>query len=159
MRRRPDYRPVSRLFTPLTLRGTTLRNRVVVSPMCQYSSTDGLPNDWHLVHLGGFALGGAALVLTEAAAVSPEGRISPQDAGIWNDEQGAAWSRIVDFLHSQGSLAGVQLAHAGRKASTYRPGLEQRGSVPESDGGWTAVAPSAHAFGRYAVPAALDQEG
>ena len=150
---------VTELFSPLTLRGTTLRNRVVVSPMCTYSAVDGLPADWHLVHLGQFALGGAALVITEAAAVSPEGRITPQDAGIWNDEQAERWARIVAFLRAHGALAGVQLAHAGRKASTYRPWDEQHGSVPDEQGGWTAVAPSAVAFGRYAVPEALDAEG
>ncbi|MGZ6844792.1 MAG: NADH:flavin oxidoreductase/NADH oxidase, partial [Blastococcus sp.] len=150
---------MSRLLSPLTLRGTTLRNRILVSPMCQYSCVDGLPTDWHLVHLGQFAVGGAALVLTEAAAVSPEGRISPQDAGIWNDEQVRAWRRITDFVRGQGALSGVQLAHAGRKASTYRPWSEHRGTVPASEGGWTAVAPSAVAFGRYAEPQALDEDG
>jgi 2,4-dienoyl-CoA reductase-like NADH-dependent reductase (Old Yellow Enzyme family) len=150
---------VSLLLSPLTLRDTTLRNRVVVSPMCQYSSTDGMPTDWHLVHLGQFAIGGAALVLTEATAVSPEGRISPDDAGIWNDEQAAVWSRIAAFVQGQGALAGMQLAHAGRKASTYRPWHERRGTVPLDDGGWTAVGPSEIAYGRYAVPQALDAEG
>jgi 2,4-dienoyl-CoA reductase-like NADH-dependent reductase (Old Yellow Enzyme family) len=147
------------LFEPLTLRGTTLRNRIVVSPMCQYSCVDGLPTDWHLVHLGQFAVGGAALVMTEASAVSPEGRISPEDAGIWDDEQARRWARVVAFVQEQGALAGVQLAHAGRKASTYRPWHERRGSVPVEDGGWLAVAPSALAFGRYAEPLALDAEG
>ena len=147
------------LFEPLTLRGTTLKNRIVVSPMCQYSSRDGMPDDWHLVHLGQFALGGAALVLTEASAVSPEGRISPDDAGIWSDAQAAAWEPVVRFVQEHGALAGMQLAHAGRKASTYRPGHERRGTVPVDDGGWVAVAPSAVAFGRYAVPQALDDEG
>ena len=147
------------LFSPLTLRGATLRNRIVVSPMCQYSSTDGLPGDWHLVHLGQFAVGGAGLVLTEAAAVSPEGRISPQDAGLWNDEQARRWARVVAFVQAQGALAGVQLAHAGRKASTYRPWAPERGSVPVTQGGWPTVAPSAIAFGRYAVPEALDGAG
>ena len=150
---------MSDLFSPLTLRGTTLRNRIVVSPMCQYSAVDGMPNDWHLVHLGQFAVGGAALVLTEAAAVSPEGRISPQDAGIWNDEQAQRWGRVVEFIQGQGALAGVQLAHAGRKASAYRPWATERGSVPTDQGGWVAVAPSAVAFGRYAVPEALDTDG
>ncbi|MCU1600383.1 MAG: NADH-dependent flavin oxidoreductase [Frankiales bacterium] len=150
---------VASLFDPLTLRGATLKNRVVVSPMCQYSCTDGLPTDWHLVHLGQFALGGAALVITEATAVSPEGRISPDDAGIWTDEQAERWSRVIRFLHEHDALAGVQLAHAGRKASTYRPGHERRGTVPPEDGGWTALGPSAIAFGRYAVPAALDADG
>jgi 2,4-dienoyl-CoA reductase-like NADH-dependent reductase (Old Yellow Enzyme family) len=150
---------VSQLFSPLTLRGTTLRNRIVVSPMCQYSCTDGLPDDWHLVHLGSRAVGGAALVFTEAAAVSPEGRISPQDAGIWNDEQGERWARVTAFVRSQGALSGVQLAHAGRKASTYRPWAAEKNSVPLDRGGWPAVAPSAIAFGRYAPPEALDAEG
>jgi 2,4-dienoyl-CoA reductase-like NADH-dependent reductase (Old Yellow Enzyme family) len=150
---------VSQLFAPLTLRGTTFRNRIVVSPMCQYSSVDGMPDDWHLVHLGARAVGGAALVLTEAAAVSPEGRISPEDAGIWNDAQADAWAPITAFLRAQGALSGVQLAHAGRKASTYRPWSDQKGSVPLDAGGWTAVAPSAVAFGRYAEPVALDEAG
>jgi 2,4-dienoyl-CoA reductase-like NADH-dependent reductase (Old Yellow Enzyme family) len=150
---------VSRLFEPLTLRGTTFKNRAWVSPMCQYSSTDGLPDDWHLVHLGSRAVGGAGLVFTEAAAVSPEGRISPQDAGIWTDEQADRWSRIVAFLHARRARAGVQLAHAGRKASTYSPFSGGQGSVPASDGGWRSVGPSALAFGRYAVPVELDAEG
>jgi 2,4-dienoyl-CoA reductase-like NADH-dependent reductase (Old Yellow Enzyme family) len=150
---------VTLLFEPLTLRGTTFRNRVFVSPMCQYSATDGLPEDWHLVHLGARAVGGAGLVLTEATAVSPEGRISPEDTGIWNDEQAERWARIVAFVQAQGAKAGVQLAHAGRKASTYRPWDNGSGTVPAVDGGWTAVAPSSVAFGRYAVPAELDAAG
>jgi 2,4-dienoyl-CoA reductase-like NADH-dependent reductase (Old Yellow Enzyme family) len=129
------------LFTPIRLRDTDIRNRVWVAPMCQYSAVDGLPDDWHLVHLGSFARGGAGLVLTEATAVSPEGRISPVDTGIWNDEQARAWSRIVDFVHDRGATAGMQLAHAGRKAST-RPPFEGRGSVPQEEGGWEAVGPS-----------------
>ncbi|QTE29706.1 NADH:flavin oxidoreductase/NADH oxidase [Pengzhenrongella sicca] len=145
----------SRLFEPLTLRGTTFTNRVWLAPMCQYSAVDGVPNDWHLVHLGARAVGGFGLLLTEAAAVVPEGRISPQDAGLWNDEQAIAWGRIVDFVHEQGTPIGVQLAHAGRKASTYRPWGAGRGSVPAADGGWTAVAPSESAFPGYAAPVAL----
>src|SRR5271165_5213283 len=105
------------LFSPLTIRGVTFRNRIAVSPMCEYSSDDGFANDWHLVHLGSRAVGGAGLVFTEAAAVSPEGRITPQDLGFWKDEQISAWKRIVEFIHSQGARAGIQLAHAGRKAS------------------------------------------
>jgi 2,4-dienoyl-CoA reductase-like NADH-dependent reductase (Old Yellow Enzyme family) len=136
---------MSQLFTPVRLRGVEVRNRVWVSPMCQYSSVDGLPNQWHLVHLGSFARGGAGLVFTEAAAVLPEGRISPQDAGIWNDEQQAAWAGIVDFLHGQGARAGIQLAHAGRKGSTLAP-WEGHGPVADSDGGWQPVAPSGLAF-------------
>ncbi|WP_432542342.1 NADH:flavin oxidoreductase/NADH oxidase [Kineococcus sp. SYSU DK002] len=154
---------MSRLFTPITLRGTTLPNRVWVSPMCQYScdpvAAPGVPNDWHLVHLGGLAVGGAGLVLTEAAAVLPEGRISPYDAGLWNDEQARAWARVVDFVHGQGAAAGVQLAHAGRKASTHRPWDERSGTVPAAEGGWETVGPSALPHGDLAVPRELDAEG
>src|SRR3954464_9360060 len=109
------------LFEPLRLRGLTLRNRIGVSPMCQYSSRDGFASDWHLVHLGSRAVGGAGLVFTEATAVEARGRISPRDLGIWKDEQFAMLKRIVDFLHSQGAQSGIQLAHAGRKASTAQP--------------------------------------
>src|SRR5271169_1153848 len=113
---------MTHLFEPLTLRGVTLRNRIAVSPMCQYSCVDGLANDWHFVHLGSRAVGGAGLVFTEATAVLPEGRISPQDLGIWSDAHAEALARITRFIHEQGSVAAVQLAHAGRKASTYKPG-------------------------------------
>src|SRR3954470_10036938 len=106
------------LFTPITFRGVTLKNRIVVSPMCQYSSEDGFASDWHLVHLGSRAVGGASLVFTEAAAVTPEGRISPQDLGLWKDEQVENLGRIVRFVRAQGAEMGVQLAHAGRKGST-----------------------------------------
>src|SRR5919206_1226365 len=109
------------LFDPLEIRDLEFGNRVFVSPMCQYSSDEGFPNDWHLVHLGSRAVGGAGLVLTEATAVLPEGRISPQDLGIWADGHVEILHRIVGFIHEQGSLAGMQLAHAGRKASTRRP--------------------------------------
>src|SRR3954447_10837968 len=112
---------MSQLFTPIRLRDLEIRNRVWVSPMCQYSSADGMPDDWHLVHLGSFARGGAGLVFTEASAVLPQGRISPVDAGIWNDGQAKAWARVVDFVHARGATAGIQLAHAGRKASTTPP--------------------------------------
>src|ERR1043165_4804589 len=105
------------LFTELTLRNVTFRNRIAVSPMCQYSSVDGFANDWHLVHLGSRAVGGAGLVIQEATAVSPEGRITYADMGLWKDEQIDKLKQIVDFIHSQGALAGIQLAHAGRKAS------------------------------------------
>lgn len=147
------------LFEPLTVRELTLRNRIWVAPMCQYSvfDEDGVPTTWHLVHLGALATGGSALVISEATAVVPEGRISPRDTGIWNDAQRDAWRPIVEFVHSQGAAAGIQLAHAGRKGSTYPAwGYEQHGSVPTTEGGWTAVAPSAVAFPGYDVPAALD---
>ena len=137
---------MSQLFTPLTLRDVTIRNRVWVAPMCQYSAVDGVPNDWHLVHLGSFARGGAGLVFTEATAVSPEGRISPEDTGLWNDEQQAAWAHIVDFVHGQGAKAGIQLAHAGRKASTYSGFTGEHGGVADEDGGWRPVGPSADPF-------------
>ena len=146
------------LFEPITLRDLTVRNRVWLAPMCQYSATDGVPDDWHLVHLGARAAGGFGLLLTEAAAVTPEGRISPQDAGLWNQAQQDAWSRVVDFVHGQGAAIGVQLAHAGRKASTYRPWADGSGSVPADDGGWGTVAPSPVAFEGYAEPAELSTE-
>jgi 2,4-dienoyl-CoA reductase-like NADH-dependent reductase (Old Yellow Enzyme family) len=145
---------MSQLFTSLTLRDVTIPNRAWVSPMCQYSSIEGRPADWHLVHLGSLARGGAGLVLTEATAVVPEGRISPQDAGIWTDEQAADYARITAFIRDQGAVPGIQLAHAGRKASTYAP-WRGRGSVPAAEGGWPTVGPSAVAFGDYAVPAEL----
>jgi 2,4-dienoyl-CoA reductase-like NADH-dependent reductase (Old Yellow Enzyme family) len=137
---------MARLFDPLTIRGVTFPNRVFVSPMCEYSSTDGFANDWHLVHLGGRAVGGAGLVFTEAAAVTPEGRISPEDLGIWKDDHVDMLARIVRFVHEQGSVSGMQLAHAGRKASTYRP-WSGTGVVAAAEGGWANVlAPSATAF-------------
>ncbi|SES43580.1 2,4-dienoyl-CoA reductase [Pedococcus cremeus] len=141
------------LFDPITLRSTEVRNRIWVSPMCQYSATDGVVNDWHLVHLGSFARGGAGLVFTEAAAVSPEGRISPQDAGIWNDEQVQAWSRITEFIRSQGATPGIQLAHAGRKASVNPPWVH--GTAGPDEGGWEPVGPDGNAFGRLLIPRAL----
>ena len=149
---------MSQLFSPITLREVTVRNRVWVSPMCEYSATDGVPNDWHLVHLGSFARGGVGLVFTEATAVVPEGRISPADTGIWNDEQQQAWTRIVSFLHGQGATAGIQLAQAGRKASSKAP-WEGRGVVPDEEGGWEPVAPSAVAFPGLREPRALDAAG
>jgi 2,4-dienoyl-CoA reductase-like NADH-dependent reductase (Old Yellow Enzyme family) len=151
---------VSLLFSSITLRDLTIRNRVWVAPMCQYSAVDGLPGDWHLVHLGSFARGGAGLVLTEATAVVPEGRISPEDTGLWNDEQQQAWARIVAFVHGQGAAAGIQLAHAGRKASTYSGFTSDRGGVPDADGGWRPVGPSAAPFpGLREDPEPLDQDG
>ena len=146
------------LFEPLTLRDLHIPNRVWLAPMCQYSVTrrDGVPTDWHLVHLGSRAQGGFGLVLTEATAVVPHGRISPQDTGLWNQEQTRAWRRVVDFVHGQGAAIGVQLAHAGRKASTYRgfPG-EDTGVVPAHLGGWRPVGPSATAFPGLAQPEAM----
>jgi 2,4-dienoyl-CoA reductase-like NADH-dependent reductase (Old Yellow Enzyme family) len=147
-------RIVTKLFSPLTLRGATFRNRAWTSPMCQYSSIEGRPTDWHLVHLGGLARGGSGLVLTEATAVSADGRISPDDAGIWTDEQAGDYERIIAFIRSQGAVPGIQLAHAGRKASTYAP-WKGSGSVPPSEGGWATVAPSPLPFGGYATPKEL----
>jgi 2,4-dienoyl-CoA reductase-like NADH-dependent reductase (Old Yellow Enzyme family) len=151
---------MAHLFDPLSIRDLTFANRVFVSPMCEYSSTDGYANDWHFVHLGSRAVGGAGLVLTEATAIVPEGRISPQDLGIWSDDHIAPLARIVRFIREQGSVAGMQLAHAGRKASTYRP-WEGLGTVPENAGGWTnVVAPSAVAFAdHYPEPQALTSDG
>ena len=150
---------MSALLGPLTLRGVTFRNRAWVSPMCQYSAVDGLPQDWHLVHLGSRAVGGAGLVMTEATAVSPEGRISPWDTGIWTDDQAAAWARVAAFVESQGAVAGMQLAHAGRKASTQRP-WDGNGYVPPAEGGWSPTyGPSAVAFGALPAPEPLDDAG
>jgi len=152
------------LFSAFQLRSLTFANRIGVSPMCQYSSEDGFATDWHLVHLGARAQGGAGLVTLEAAAVTPEGRISPGDLGIWKDEHIPALKRIAEFLHSQGARAGMQLAHAGRKASMTSPFLLPAGTtdrlVLPAEGGWQPVAPSAIAFSpSYAVPTALDQAG
>jgi 2,4-dienoyl-CoA reductase-like NADH-dependent reductase (Old Yellow Enzyme family) len=148
------------LFAPLALRGVTLPRRIVASPMCQYSSKDGFASDWHLVHLGSRAVGGAALVMTEASAVTPEGRISPHDLGIWKDAHIDTLKRITTFLHENGSYSGIQLAHAGRKASTAPP-WEKARVIPPSEGGWADVfAPNALVFAEnYAKPIALDHEG
>jgi 2,4-dienoyl-CoA reductase-like NADH-dependent reductase (Old Yellow Enzyme family) len=143
---------VSLLFEPITLRELRVPNRVWLAPMCEYSADDGMPNDWHLVHLGARAVGGFGLILTEATAVVPEGRISPQDTGIWNDEQTAAWKRVVDFVHERGARIGIQLAHAGRKASTFRPWSPERGTVPVTGGGWPTVGPSAVPFPGFDTP-------
>ncbi len=146
---------MAHLFDPIAFRGVTLKNRIAVSPMCEYSSADGFANDWHLVHLGSRAVGGAALVITEAAAVTAEGRISPSDLGIWKDEHVVMLSRIVDFIVAHGAVAGIQLAHAGRKASTQVP-WEGTAYVPESAGGWHPSAPSAvAAFDGAPVPHAF----
>ncbi|MBC6989887.1 NADPH dehydrogenase NamA [Hymenobacter sp. BT491] len=149
----------AKLFSPLRLRGLELKNRIVVSPMCEYSSQDGFANDWHLVHLGSRAVGGAGLIIFEATAVSPEGRITPDDLGIWKDEHIEMLKRITSFIESQGSVSGVQLAHAGRKASTSSP-WKGGVKVPEDQGGWQTVAPSALPFSdAYPMPVALDEAG
>ena len=132
---------MSKLFSPLKIRNIELKNRIAVSPMCQYSCVNGVMNDWHLVHLGSRAVGGAGLIITEATAVSPEGRISPDDAGIWNDEQVKVLKRITSFIKSQNSVPGIQLAHAGRKASTFSP-WKGNGEVKIDMGGWQTLAPS-----------------
>jgi 2,4-dienoyl-CoA reductase-like NADH-dependent reductase (Old Yellow Enzyme family) len=140
------------LFTPFAQRSLSLRNRIVVSPMCQYSCTDGVPGEWHLVHLGSRAAGGAGAVIGEATAVTPEGRISPSDCGLWNDAQAEAFRPIVAFLRAHGAVPGIQLAHAGRKASTAAPWLGGKPVAPES-GGWRPVAPSPLRFsGGYQEP-------
>jgi 2,4-dienoyl-CoA reductase-like NADH-dependent reductase (Old Yellow Enzyme family) len=144
------------LFTPMTIRSVTFRNRIWVPPMCQYSviAEDGVPTSWHQVHLGAMAAGGAGLIIAEATAVSPEGRISPRDVGLWNDEQRDAWKPIVEFIRGQGAVAGIQLAHAGRKASVWADwGFEDKsGTKPISEGGWQTIAPSAIAFPGYDEP-------
>jgi len=149
---------VSALFQPLRLRETTLKNRVAVSPMCQYSARDGAPTAWHLVHLGSRAVGGAGLVIAEASAVLPEGRISPDDTGIWSDAQAEAWAKVARFVAEQGAVPGIQLAHAGRKASTDVPWRGGR-PVGEDAHGWRPVGPSPLAFGEgYPIPRELSTE-
>ncbi|WP_144795535.1 NADH:flavin oxidoreductase/NADH oxidase [Microbacterium paludicola] len=150
---------MSHLFSSLRIRSVTFPNRLWVSPMCMYSAVDGIVQDWHRTHLTQFADGGAGLIVAEATAVVPEGRITPRDAGIWSDEQRDAWAPIVQAVHDRGGLAGIQLAHAGRKASTWWPWAAQRGSVPESDGGWQTVAPSVVAFDGFAEPLGVDAAG
>jgi 2,4-dienoyl-CoA reductase-like NADH-dependent reductase (Old Yellow Enzyme family) len=146
------------LFDPFTLRGTTLRNRIMVAPMCMYSARAGVPQPWHLVHLGALARGGAGLVVAEATSVVPEGRISPRDTGLWDDAQAQAWAPVVRFVQDQGAAAGVQLAHAGNKAATYWPWAEHRGSVPVEDGGWQTVGPGPDGYPGLAAPRALATE-
>jgi len=148
------------LLTPFAVRGLTLKNRVVISPMCQYSAIDGVANDWHLVHLGRFAIGGAALVFVEATGVEARGRISPGDMGLWNDDQARALSRIADFLRANGAAAGIQLAHAGRKGSTRRPwhgGSELTADdAVRGEASWETIAPSALRFAdNYPLPKAM----
>jgi 2,4-dienoyl-CoA reductase-like NADH-dependent reductase (Old Yellow Enzyme family) len=146
------------LLSEFRLRGVALANRIGVSPMCQYSCVDGYADDWHFAHLAARAVGGAGLVFTEAAAVSPEGRISPQDLGVWSEKHFEPLARIARFIASQGAVAGIQLAHAGRKGSTYRP-WSGRGAIPEAAGGWRPVAPSAIAFAKdYATPEELSAD-
>lgn len=149
---------MSHLFTPLTMRSLTVRNRAWVSPMCQYSATDGLVNDWHLVHLGALATGRPGLIMAEATAVSPEGRITPNCAGLWSDDQATAWRRVVDFVHGQGVPIGLQLAHAGRKASV-RPPSQGGSSLTPREGGWPTIAPSPVAYGAFTRPQELDSAG
>jgi 2,4-dienoyl-CoA reductase-like NADH-dependent reductase (Old Yellow Enzyme family) len=146
------------LFSPYALKGVTLRNRVVMSPMCQYSATDGVPNDWHLVHLGARAAGGVGLVFAEATGVSPEGRITPGCTGLWNDQQAEAFARIARFVRAQGAVPGIQIAHAGRKASAQRPWEGDRHLEP-AEGGWEIIGPSALAFGAHLprVPRAMTE--
>ena len=155
----PRPAPASGLFDELKIRDVRLVNRIVVSPMCQYSCEGGLANDWHLVHLGSRAVGGAALVIAEATAVLPEARISPQDLGIWSEAHIEPLSRITKFIHDQGSVAGIQIAHAGRKASTSRP-WDGTGKLAEHQGGWAdVVAPSAIPFAsNYPMPSAVTTE-
>src|SRR5271154_3304644 len=150
----------SSLFESLTIRSVTFSNRIAVSPMCQYSCDNGLATDWHLVHLGSRAVGGAALVMAEATAVEARGRISPEDLGIWSDAHVEPLARAARFIHTQGSVAGIQPAHAGRKASTFRP-WSGDGQVGVEQGGWTdVVAPSAIPFvENYPTPVALTSEG
>jgi len=132
---------MSKLFSPLTIKNFTLKNRIVMSPMCQYSAIDGFSNDWHMVHYGTRAAGGTGLIIVEASAVAPEGRITPADLGIWSDEHISGLSRIVRFIHLHDSVAGIQLAHAGRKASCAVP-QEGGKQLDENHGGWKTIAPS-----------------
>ena len=149
----------SNLFSPLTIKSVTIKNRIAISPMCQYSATDGFATDWHLVHLGSRASGGAGLIIQEATAVSPEGRISPEDLGLWNNEQIDKLKQITQFIISQNSVPGIQLAHAGRKASAASPWNGGR-KVANDNGGWDTVAPSAIAYhDNEKAPIALDKNG
>jgi 2,4-dienoyl-CoA reductase-like NADH-dependent reductase (Old Yellow Enzyme family) len=145
---------MSNLFSPFELRGVKFPNRIFVSPMCQYSSDNGMPNEWHYVHLGSRAVGGAALVSVEASAVSPEGRITPWDAGIWSSAHAAAWKPIADFVRERGAVPAIQIAHAGRKASCNKPWAGGKPLGP-SEGAWKTLGPSAIAFGAYPAPRAM----
>ncbi|CAB4911047.1 MAG: hypothetical protein F2923_02585 [Actinobacteria bacterium] len=148
---------MSLLFTPLEIRGRTFNNRIWLAPMSQYCSPDGVVSDWHLAHLGGFAIGRVGLVMTEGTAMLPTGRLTPLCPGLWNDEQEHAWKRITDFVHSQGTLMGIQLCHAGRKASVAPP-TAGAGPIPHEHGGWQTVAPSAVSFDELPEPRAMTNE-
>lgn len=150
---------MSRLFSPMTLRGLSIPNRLWLAPMCQYSAVDGMPGDWQVVHLGARASGGFGLLISEAAAVLPEGRITPQDVGLWSDAQVGAWLRVTDVVHDRGGVFGIQLAHAGRKGSAYRPWAAKEGTVPVHDGGWATVAPSEVPFEGFLPPGELSAGG
>lgn len=148
---------MSRLFSPLKLRDTTFRNRIFLSPMCQYSARDGMPETWHLVHLGSRAVGGSGLVMTEATGVSPEGRITPGCLGLWSDRHRDAFRPIVDFIRQQGAVPGIQLAHAGRKASCGSPWQRHGDFLSPDEGGWQTLAPSALPYSpQHGTPQALD---
>ncbi len=151
---------VPAIFQPLTLRGVTIPNRIWLSPLCEYSAkTDGVPTDWHMVHLGSVAIGRAGLVMAEATAIEPIGRISPHDVGIWNDEQRDAWKPITAFIRSQGSIPAIQLAHAGRKGSTAPGwGVDYSGTATPEQGGWQTQAPSPIAFDGYAAPLEMTRD-
>jgi 2,4-dienoyl-CoA reductase-like NADH-dependent reductase (Old Yellow Enzyme family) len=149
---------VPQLFRPITFRSITARNRITVSPMCQYSATDGLPDDWHLQNLASRAVGGAGIVFAEATNVEPRGRITPYCTGLWNDQQRDAFARIVRFVKAQGAVAGMQLAHGGRKSSAARPWEGGKGIFPEQ-GGWEVIAPSPIPFAEaYPVPREMDEK-
>jgi 2,4-dienoyl-CoA reductase-like NADH-dependent reductase (Old Yellow Enzyme family) len=135
------------LFDPFTLKSVTMKDRIAVAPMCQYSADDGVINDWHLIHLGSHAIGGAGLIIAEATAVAPEGRITPGCSGIWTDAQAAMWPRVIAFLKQQGAVAGMQIAHAGRKASANRPWEGDDHMKPDDPRAWQPIGPSANAFG------------
>ena len=150
---------MSKLFSPIKLRELEIRNRIFLAPMCQYAieAKDGVVGDYHLVHLGARAMGGFGMVIAEATAVLPEGRISPWCPGIWNDEQASAWSRVNDYMHKFGAKTAIQLAHAGRKGSTYRDGYGKHGTVPTEEGGWQTVSSGSEAFEGYAAPRELTE--
>ncbi|KAL3464959.1 hypothetical protein BJX64DRAFT_253529 [Aspergillus heterothallicus] len=156
-----DEAPIPKLFQPLKLRGLTLHNRIALSPLCQYSADDGHMTDWHMAHLGGIAQRGPGFLMVEATAVLPEGRISPHDLGLWKDSQIEPLKRVVEFVHSQGQIIGVQIGHAGRKASTVPPWISLGDTATEKEGGWpnSVKGPDGIAFGeRYPVPKAMTKQ-